>query len=718
VQEGRFTLPVDLIPAAGAGTRAVFNGLGTPRLIVELTAQQRQDGRCLLGFILVIAVGIASALRNARAKAVIIVAVLAIASLLAIWWPATTYFANGAFAAGLCLIPLYLLIFVLRWLWPKLRFGPIPTARAVASVVLVLFALTIALSPQSARAQTKQSGTRPQQPSKKAPLPPVIFPYDTDPAEAEKSQKVLIPYSRFVKLWNQANPQDPIDGLEPGTDLSLADVRYHVTVENKQLKLKLTADITTYGKDWVVIALPTKGLAVTDVTVDGEPAEWQGIGEPTEVRSAKSNTATRTVVMLPGGTSGRLQLDALATPRFFGRKGDVRFSVPPLPAAVMTVVLPAPDLELEVDEVDGTPTSRTINGRVEWTVPLGMARDISLRWSPKVGAGAGDRTLSAVSNHEVHVFHWATLGVSRINYSFSAGEHDRFELYVPAGATLTDLQGANIRDYRRVGDRKIENHSFDVIQVRLHRPAKKRYELTARWLTSLATLDKPTRLFLVRAGDVGRESGTVTLHAAGGIGVKVIEVNGGRREAIGRRRSGTEAANNTTPVAKFYWPYRPFALSVQLSRPPVRAQAGLDQLVRVDRDQVQLLVEAAFKAEEGVLFGANLALPRGYELLSAVGADVERFFERSADTARFVHIKFRSAVKETKIALGRFPRANNHHRRRTGQYIAEAIRPNRSPGGKITGSAKHLQQEPQVNRAMGVKRLARPDSGWRRSVRL
>jgi hypothetical protein len=640
VQEGRFTLPVDLIPAAGAGTRAVFNGLGTPELIVQLTAQQRQDGRCLLGFILVIAIGIASALRNARAKAVIIVAVLAIASLLAIWWPATTYFANGAFAAGLCLIPLYLLIFLLRWLWPKLRFGPVPAAKAVAAVVLAVSALTLGLSPQSARAETKERG-----------LPPAIFLYDVDPAKAKKSQKVLIPYSRFVKLWNQANPQDPIDGLEPGTDLSLADVRYHVTIENKQLKLKLTADVTTYGKDWIVIALPTKGLAVTDVTVDGEPAEWQGIGEPVNVRSGNSNTATRTVLMLPGGTSGRLQLNALATPRFFGRKGNVRFSIPPLPAAVMTVVLPAPDLELEVDEVEGTPTSRTINGRVEWIVPLGMARDISLRWSPKVGAGAGDRTLSAVSDHEVHVFHWATLGVSRINYSFSAGEHDRFELYVPAGATLTDLQGANIRDYRRVGDRTIENNSFDVIQVRLHRPAKKRYELTARWLTSLATLDKPVRLFLVRAGDVGRESGTVTLHAAGGIGVKVIEVSGGRREAIGRRRSGTEAANSTTPVAKFYWPYRPFVLSVQLSRPPVRAQAGLNQLVRVDRDQVQLLVEAAFKAEEGVLFGANLALPRGYELLSAVGADVERFFERSTGTAGFVHIKFRSAVKETKIAL-------------------------------------------------------------------
>ena len=78
-------------------------------------------------------------------------------------------------------------------------------------------------------------------------LPPVIFPYDTDAGRAEEAKKVLIPYSRFVELWNRAKPEDPIDGLKPGTDLSFADVRYHVTTENKNLRMLLSEDFNNFN---------------------------------------------------------------------------------------------------------------------------------------------------------------------------------------------------------------------------------------------------------------------------------------------------------------------------------------------------------------------------------------------------------------------------------------------------------------------------------------
>jgi hypothetical protein len=93
---------------------------------------------------------------------------------------------------------------------------------------------------------------------------------------------------------------------------------------------------------------------------------------------------------------------------------------------------------------------------------------------------------------------------------------------------------------------------------------------------------------LVRAGDVSRESGTVTLHSAGGMSVKVAQVSGGRRANIaeGNRPQVSElTAERARPVAKYYWPYRPFSLAVQLSRLTAAPKVNLDQLVAECEDQ-------------------------------------------------------------------------------------------------------------------------------------
>jgi len=341
-----------------------------------------------------------------------------------------------------------------------------------------------------------------------------------------------------------------------------------VTVEKEQLNLLLTADIRTYGKDWVVLAMPIEGLAVTEATIDGKAAQLQA-------------GPKGMVLMLPGQISGRLQLSAVVKPKFLGRRGSASFSLPPLPGAVMDVVLPEEDLELEVDGIEGALTQRT----VQWTFPLGMARKLTLRWLPKMGEGAADRTLSATSIHDVYAFHWATVAVTKITYSFSGGRHDRFTLLMPEGATLTDLKGTNIRDYRQVGEKMIEGRTFEIIEVRLHSGltssrTKKQYELTVRWLGELPTLEKPARLFLVRAGDVSRESGTVTLHSAGGMIVKVAQVTGGRRTSVPvdkELRDAELTADRAGAVAKYYWPYQsqPRPARADKHRPGTVARSGI-----------------------------------------------------------------------------------------------------------------------------------------------
>jgi hypothetical protein len=657
-QEGRFTLPVELVPTPGGGPQVRFTGLGSAELIIGLTSQSRLMSWSALGFMLIAAVGVVLARQRAKIKAIFVIAVLSVASLLAVWLPATTNFANGAFTAGTCLVLLYVLIWLARSIWSGLFLPGV--VRPASATIITLLVLFLACTAQAAGAdQTTQAE---QQDSVlnnelKTVLPPVVIPYEGPAAAAEQSDKILVPYARFVELWNQAHPEDPIDQPQPGTAISLSDVRYKVTVNREQLNLVLTAGIMTHGKDWsasrladwVVLGLPISGLAVTQAALEGKPAQLQ-------------SGPNGMVLMVPGGTSGRLELAAVMKPEYLGRRGSASFSLPPLPGAVMTVVLPENDLELEVDQIEAAPAKRIVNGSVEYTFGLGMTRKLALRWLPKLGGGAADRTLSATSQHDVYVFHWAIVGVSRITYDFSSGQYDRFALLVPPGTMVTELEGTNIRDFRDMGEQTVEERVFRLIEVRLHRAAQKQYEMTARWLARHAEgglrPEEPTELSLIRAGAVSRESGTVTLHSAGGMGVKVAQVTGGRRADVqaDKELPGAElTSDRARVVARYYWPYRPFALFVQLSRPAASPKVHLDQLVRINTDRVELLVQANLKAEQGKLFGASFLLPEGYELLSAVGPAVANFYERSGaegdPDGSFLHIMFHRGQDDTQVAL-------------------------------------------------------------------
>ena len=634
IAEGRYTLPVNLVPTPGAGQFARFVGLGTGELIVGLTKQSKQRNYWIVGFLLIVTPGIALLMKKAKLSIAFLSGILLAVSFIAVWWPSITSFTNGIFWGTLILIAITIIIPIIRWF--LIRTGWIAGNNSVTTVVMLILCLMLTVTSVSAQGTDTASGTQNSE--------QIIVPYDTTPEKADTSEKVLVPYSRFVELWNRVHPEEPIDLPAPGTEVSLADVRYNVTITKEQLNMILTTEIQTFGKSWITLGLPVSGLAITEALFNGKNAQLQ-------------SSQNGMFLMLPGDSSGTLQIKALAKPEYLGQMGSIKFSLPPLPAAVMDLVLPQTDLELEVDGIE---SFRQSTGSANWRVALGMTRELNMRWLPRLGGSQVSGALSANSEHDVYAFHWAMIGVSKITYAFAGGERDRFSILVPQNVTLTDVSGTNIRDYRQSGQSTIDGNTFNIIEARLHRPAKKQYELNVKWLSEIPPLDKAEELQLVRAGDVGRESGTVTLYAAGGMGIKVSEIKGGRRTTINTNTSALQnAARNTQnessdrakAVSSYYWPYRPFSLSIELSRLETVPKVSMDQLVRINNDLIELLVQAKFTSEQGELFDASFALPENYELLSVVGPSVKNYYERSNDNGNFVHVEFSSGQRETTAAF-------------------------------------------------------------------
>ena len=617
---GRYSLPVELTPPSDIGHTVTFTTMSQDDLVVTMSDHRINGRLAALAFALAGAIGLMCLRTRRSAKATLILAMLILSAVLGIWWPGARAFLNGIFYAGLALIPLYAVIGLAR------RIVTRRSPKGAAATLVIACLLT-------APALGQDAATPPPA------APPVVVPYEGDPTGAADAQKVIIPYDTFARLWNQVHPDQPIELPDTQKLFSLAGTRYDVTVREDKLHLTLSTYIRTSGAGHVSVPMNFSGLAVTSAELDGKPVNL-------------SNGEHGIVLVLPAGTEGDLRVTALTTVQLESGRPTVKLLLPPLPAAVMRVHLPDPDLLLEADGVEGA-LHRADDG--DWTVPLGMTNALRLRWAPKPGGGTTDRTLAAAAEHDVAFHQWGLVGETQLTFSYSASDYDRFSLLLPADYHLTDISGANLRDSQTVGDRTIDGKSYRVVQVRLHRPATKSYTLIVKWLAPLPELDQPFVLDVPRAADVGRESGTAQIYATGGIDVTELTVTGGRRLNASapdpQGRGASHATDLAQPVASYYWPYRPFELTLKLGRADATTTAQLSQLIRLDAHRCQLLVQADLTATQGRLFSADFALPDGYELVSALGGDVEDYFVQPTPTGQALHVNLRSGVTATRLAL-------------------------------------------------------------------
>ncbi len=635
-RRGRRTLPVEL--AIPAGSQAVsFSGLGKAELMVGLANTTRMTAWYCLGFLFVVVLSILALSRPIKHRILLLIGILAVSSLTATWELFSVPFCNGAFVSAVCCLFLYPVLGVLRWAWKRYRWPGAALAKTAAAFVLLCL-----LGAFSSDAYASQKARTPASSIKPKPVLPErsIIPYSGDPTQAEQSEKILVPYSRYIELWNRAYPEMAIDELPAHRQFSLADVQYQADVGKDLFELNLTAHISTYGQQWVMIPLSFKGLAVAEVTLDDEIVQLQ-------------TNEQGTMLILPGKTEGRLSVRAVTKPHYTGAKGTVRFTLPPLPAAVMHVQFPENEMELEVKPVEGVVEKLIATSGTAYQVPLGVAKEHVLQWQPKFRSGITDRTLTAACEHDVYAFHWSISGKSKIRYSFSGAANERFSFLMPAHLTLTQVLGANIREHRQLTEKNIDGKAFKVMEVVLHRPVKEAYDLEVRWLNNLPEFDAFESLLLPQADQVHRESGSVTLHAVDGMNVKVGHLKGGRRVSLKGTPEKTPAATSdqSRPISRYYWPYRPFSMEVQLTRLQTQPEVHLDQLIRVEADQVQLLVETKLQTARGRIFGADFKLPGGYELLSVVGPAIQSHYQQTGGGERKLHIQFNSGQTETTIAM-------------------------------------------------------------------
>jgi hypothetical protein len=366
---------------------------------------------------------------------------------------------DAAFFAACLLVPYYLLVALIRWLGSgvaamrrlvRLSHFPIGCVSRrnvavgpVAGIADRVRWLRTRAGVRSAAVDRSVAAAGPLE----LPEDAVIIPYD--PAQGDEglknATKVLVPYAKYVELWNRAYPDKRLDSKPPIVPYALAGAAYQATL----------AAATSWNcrAGWMSRCFPTspcrsrlelRGAVLAGARVDGQPAAvadrssnrrkclshlFPSLATPpaqmeqqARQQAVVSPEKPEPLVLLHVMGQGMKRLELTVRIKL-ERRGGWRVAVarvPVAPAASLSLAVPSARTEVRLIGLAdrGDYETETDNARIDTALP--MTGDLNLQWRPKVAEGQVDRSLTAESEAVLDVQEDGLRLTWRVNPALSA----------------------------------------------------------------------------------------------------------------------------------------------------------------------------------------------------------------------------------------------------------------------------------------------------------
>ena len=675
------------------GRTVSFHSLGevAPRIEVTLANQTRYGA---LGWAVALAVallGVALTGRSVRCKLrfLLTVGILSGSAPLVVEHVELAWVANMAFFAVSLLVPYYLLAALLRWCWGPLGRLCCPRHAATAAIVLLLAAGLAAVARAEEPSTAGQKGDSPIFAETKigtvpyviqvvAPGPPVhvpddviLRPYDPkSPRGISDATKLLIPYAKYVELWNRAYPDKRLEATKPPAEYALGGAAYHATLEGDHyLAFTGQMEIDVYAEGFVSVPLGLQGGVLARAEVDGKPARLSaaGVERPLAV-SQTPQTDNRRVPDMRNGTGpvpdaarlvllylsgkGRHKLD-LEVRLGLERRGGWRIVdgvLPSAPATAVALLVPRPQTEVRLARVADGAAFESKQPAETLETALGPGGAIGIQWRPKVAEAEVDQSLSVRSAATLDVQEEGLRLNWQLQLAFRRGQRESFRLLVPKDYLVEKVSGANVRGWEVRPAEKGQT-----VEVSLLKAARDSETLslclTHHSATGSAAFDVP----VVEAEGASLHSGRLLIRRSPRLEVRLLETTGVARTDLEAGPSATagdgpQSPLGIRPLAALDFAATPF--TVRLSAAPLAAKltAQTQTVLRISEYERSVESRIVLSASAQPLYSAEIFLPDDFELRQVVAPGDFQWAETKHEGRRLLSI-YLAAGREGEVPL-------------------------------------------------------------------
>ena len=645
--QGLRSLLIDLEAGPGDSAEVSFQSLGVaPQLQVTLASR---SGLGTMSWAVGGLIGLWGLMRTGRTiagKVRFIVTVMLVATLipLIVGWDTAMGPANAAVYAAAWLIPFYLLAGLARWLMGKCCcscFGKASraskaTAAATMLAICCMVPVASALEPEAKDGSCVVQIVPPPEPVS-VPEDAVILPYDPESKTGVRdADRMLVPYDKYVELWNLAHPDDKIETRELPAEFALAGASYTATLVGEEyLLVEGRLDIDVFADKPVMVPFKLGGGVLTTAELDGKPARMSVPGpiatpqaeaqQQAAQASKPADPAAGSVIVLHVDKQGRHRFD-LAVRMRLQRRGGWRLARGVLPSAAaseLTVTVPRPQTEVRLGQVVDRRSydTKEPNQRIE--TALGPGGSLGLEWRPKVAEGEVDHSLTADSTAVLDVQEDGLRLTWKLALEFRRSQHEVFQVQLPADYLLEKVEGTNVRGWEiEAADQS------QIVEVSLLKVAKDSEQFTLHlWRNGtvgsaeLSRFDAP----VVRVGNAALHGGRITIRRSPMLDVRTESVSGATRADIGPQPAANQeekepgAGTEESPLG--IRPYQAYqfastAYTIRLAASPVVAKttASVRSILRVSQYERSLESRVNLHAEGRPIYQVDLLLPPDFEL--------------------------------------------------------------------------------------------------------
>jgi len=679
------------------GEPITFTNLGADPVLDVTIVQRRRLDPLALGLALAVFLGgLAQANRSAGRKTAYIIIVALVATLVPVLVGKIelALALNASFNAACLLVPAYLVIGLVRWMVraSRGRRTSVATSAAATTAAVVLLAVATVLggaAPAGAKEPLPAGGgggKRPYviqivepAPSVKVPKDALVVPYDpASPDGPAKADRLLVPYERFVELWNLAYPEKKIGTEKPPADYALAGAAFSATLAGEEfLLVEGHVDLDVFVDGYAEVPLALAGGVLAKADLDGSPARMRvvevGVTRNVQARQAE-RAQQRQAAPQPAGEQGmtnqawreywaqRLQQTAasqqaaavnqstpnnraLPPPRvpvlvvYVSGKGRHRLDLavrlklqrrggwrvaegilPAGPATALTLSVPEAATEVRLSGVQDRRTYETVKAGEVIATALVPRSPLSVQWRPKVAEAQVDRGLTAESAARVDLREDQLRVVWTVSLSFRRGQREFFSLDLPEGYLVEKVEGTNVRGWQlrdpADGRRKLE--------VSLLKQAKDNERLTVfMWRPEAFKAGTPRAVDIpvVQVAGAVRHSGSAVIYRSPLLDVRVLEARGATRTDVVALEQGNvpDVGAGDSPLGvRLYQSYRfaaaPFTLRLEAVPVEVQAEAGVEMLLKVAERERILECRARVSVEKRPLHLVRMIIPQDLEL--------------------------------------------------------------------------------------------------------
>ncbi len=374
------------------------------------------------------------------------------------------------------------------------------------------------------------------------------------------------------------------------TNLLIHEIRYTGRVSDHEARFDVALDVESLTTNEISRTLFDGDVAVLANEI------------PAGLRIVSSARQYRLICAAPGRY--QLKLELVAKISRAEPWNQVRFNGPV--AAIASVSASAASSGVEMQLLSGTQLNPDTKATSRVEGFLGSERELALRWQSKTTEIARKSLVTVDTVASAQVTPTVIKFSTQLRYNILQAPVARLTLQIPAGHTLTKVQGEQIRDWsmKTEGDRQL-------LAIEFVKPVEKSYTLNLLSEQLIEGSPATAQLVAPQPLDIERESGSFTLSVED----MVVEVD----SITGLRQVNTAA--DTLAAYRFYG--RPFTLAAKLRR--IEPVLKVADRVGVRLEETRLLVQHALtlNVEKSGIYAVELTPQPGFVVADVRGEGVE-----------------------------------------------------------------------------------------------